>query len=328
MRIALFLLLGCWIGSASGCGRITATAEARHGKIITSTNENGIWEVRAKTQPLPGRIAQIAPAVLHPVEKVYVVPGERVKKDDKLVEIDADEPKADVRAREATLKEMQASLERLKREPRQSEQNEARANLESARITRATAENLFQRLRPLWKSGAVAEQRYHEAVANRKRSVADEHAADARLDRLRKRPFEWELNEWKARINTARANLDAAKAELEHYTVMAPISGVVSWLDVHLGTVSRPGTSLWGEILDLRQIDVRCELTPQQADRLVKGQSAEVVVGKSTFPAKVAMIGIAADQHTGRIPVLVRVKSANERIRCYVPVTVRFGGIE
>jgi multidrug resistance efflux pump len=313
-------------GSASGCGRVVATAEARQARIITSTNENVSWEVRGKTQPLPGSIAQIAPTVLHPVEKIYVVPGQRVKEGEKLVEIDADEPKADLRAREATLKEMQASLERLKREPRQSEQDEARATLESNRVARETAENIYRRLRPVWKSGAMAEQRYYEASANRKRTLADERAANARLDRLLKRPYEWELNEIRARINTARANVDAAKAELEHYTLIAPISGVVSWLDVHLGTVSRPGTSLWGEILDLRRIDARCELTPQQADSLVKGQRAEVVVGKSTFPAKVVRIGIAADQRTGRIPVVVRVHKANERIRCYVPVTVRFGG--
>ena len=31
--------------------------------------------------------------------------------------------------------------------------------------------------------------------------------------------------------------------------------------------VSRPGTTVWGEILDLSEIDVRCELTAEQADQ-------------------------------------------------------------
>src|SRR5215471_16854435 len=163
MRLLLLVMLAPLIFSASGCGRAASTAEARQAKIITSTNGESAWEVRGKTQPVPGGLAQIAPTVLHPVEVVYVEPGQRVKKGDKLVEIDADEPKADVRAREATLKEMEASLERLKREPRVSEQNEARANLDSARIARQTAEGIFKRIQPLWHSGAVAEQRYHES---------------------------------------------------------------------------------------------------------------------------------------------------------------------
>src|SRR5262245_54786402 len=72
----------------------------------------------------------------------------------------------------------------------------------------------------------------------------------------------------------AKAALESAQAELEHYTVTAYIDGVVAWLDVHPGMVSRPGTSVWGEILDLSELDVRCELKPEEADRLEVGQAA------------------------------------------------------
>ena len=34
------------------------------------------------------------------------------------------------------------------------------------------------------------------------------------------------------------------------------------------GMVSRPGTSTWGEILDLSEIEVRCELTLDQVERV------------------------------------------------------------
>jgi RND family efflux transporter MFP subunit len=124
----------------------------------------------------------------------------------------------------------------------------------------------------------------------------------------------------------AKAALESALAELEHYTVMAPIDGVVSWLDVHLGTVSRPGTSLWGEILDLREIDVRCELPVVQADRLAPGQAAEIVLtGKKVWGhGKVIFVGISADKVSGLVPVLVRVPNPGCRLRTEVPVRVRF----
>src|SRR5262249_1029144 len=56
-----------------------------------------------RTQCVPGRRGIIAPVVLHPVIEVLVGLGDRVKKGQPLVKLDADEPEADVRARKAAL---------------------------------------------------------------------------------------------------------------------------------------------------------------------------------------------------------------------------------
>jgi RND family efflux transporter MFP subunit len=229
-------------------------------------------EVPGHTQCVPGRSATIAPVVLHPVEEVKVAPGDRVKKGQILVRIDDDEPKADLRNKEALL--------------------------DSVRVT-ANANRLYaQRLEAI--HVAVAEQRLYDARAVATKAEHDEKAAQAAVD--------------------------SAKAELEHYTVTAPIDGVVSWLKVNVGTVSRPGTSVWGEILDLSEIDVRCDLTPEQADRVTVGQPAEVRANghSERWAGKVVSVGIAADAATGTVPVVVRVADAKERLRCRVPVTVRF----
>src|SRR5262249_13458527 len=63
----------------------------------------GIFTVMGRTRCIAGNKAIIAPTVLHPVEEIHVALGDRVKKGDKLVQLDADEPKADVRAKEANL---------------------------------------------------------------------------------------------------------------------------------------------------------------------------------------------------------------------------------
>ena len=124
----------------------------------------------------------------------------------------------------------------------------------------------------------------------------------------------------------AKAILDSAKAELEHYQVTAEIDGVVSWLEVHPGMVSRPGTSVWGEILDLRELDVRCELTLERVERIVPGQTVEVKrkTEKAVFVVgRVVYVGIVADTR-GMVPVLVRVPNVSEQLRCGEPVKVQF----
>jgi RND family efflux transporter MFP subunit len=233
------------------------------------------WEVPGRTQCLLTRKGAIAPVPLHPVTAVLVEPGSRVKKGQPLVQLDDDEPQADVRAK--------------------------RAALESAQVILAEARRYLGRLTKAYSKGAIPEQRYHEAVLAARKAERDERVA--------------------------RAALDSARAELEHYQVTAQIDGVVSWLEVHPGMVSRPGTTVWGEILDLRELDVRCELTLAQAQRVVVGQAAQVIQrGKNDVfgTGRVVYVGVMADKRKETVPVLVRVPNPGERLRSGEPVKVRF----
>jgi RND family efflux transporter MFP subunit len=232
----------------------------------------GPLEVTGLTQCAAGRRGIIAPVPLHPVIDVKVVPGERVRKGQLLVVLDDDEPRADVRLKEAL------------RDSAQHAANEARRFL-------AKAESVTE---------ILPEQRLFDARLALRKAEADERAAQAALD--------------------------SAKAELEHYRVAAVLEGVVSSLDVYPGVVARPGTTVWGEIVDLRELDVRCELTPADADHVAVGQKVEIraVGGSDVVTGSITFIGPVADTKTGHIPVLVHFANSHERLRCGVPVSVRF----
>src|SRR5262249_30089738 len=118
-----------------------------------------------------------------------------------------------------------------------------------------------------------------------------------------------------------------AEEDLEHFTVTAGVDGVVASLSVTPGTVSEVGTSVWGEIIDPSVVDVRCDLTPPQADRVREGQPAEVFLegqAGTAWKARVEVIGVAADRATGLVPVLLRLENSDRPPRCYVEVKVRF----
>jgi RND family efflux transporter MFP subunit len=125
----------------------------------------------------------------------------------------------------------------------------------------------------------------------------------------------------------AEAELLLVQAELKLYTVTASIDGEVAWLDVSPGTVTWPGALIWGEIVDLRELDIRCELSPDRAEQVAVGQSAEVWLdGKveATGTGKVVLVGKVADRNSGLVPVVVRVANPHERLRAEVAVKVRF----
>lgn len=172
------------------------------------------------------------------------------------------------------------------------------AALENARIALKESRRHLGAVAKLYEKGAFSEEGNHGAQVAILREEMNERAAAAA----------WE----------------SAQAELEHYTVTAVIDGVVSWLDVSPGMVSRPGTTVWGEILDLSEIDVRCELAAEQADQVSVGQAAEVRRQGCDAVGRVVFVGITLDKETGLVPVVVRLPNRKGRLRCGVPVQVRF----
>jgi membrane fusion protein (multidrug efflux system) len=327
MRTGGWLALATLVTAASGCQRAASQAGSPPAVVPAA---RAAAEVVGKTQPARGRSSTIAPVVLHAAVEVLVAPGDRVKKYQPLVKLDDDEAQADVRAKKAALAELQASLAKLKAQPRAEERAEARAGLESARVSATEARRVLARLEALWQAGALSLARYHEASAAALKAAADERASKARLERLLRQPVELEVAEVQARVAAAQAVLEVAQAELSHYTVTAATDGVVSWLKVNPGTVSRPGTAVWGEIVDLREVEVHCALPPRQAERVAVGQAAEVSLNcdaAARWPGRVAFVGVAADQRSGKVPVVIRVANPQERLRYNVEVTVRFGDV-
>jgi HlyD family secretion protein len=273
MKVTHYLAIGIFVVLLTRCEPLPSS-EPQAAKDQPPP-ANGPFEAAGRTQCSTGRKALIAPTPLHPVVEVLVKPGDRVKKEQVLVKIDDDEPKADLAAKTATW--------------------------ESAKVSLTEARRYLKAVEPLYKSGALPEQRYHEAVLAVLKGQADEKQAEHVVA--------------------------GSKAELEHYEVTAAIDGVVNRLDVYPGTVARPGTTVWGEILDLSEIDVRCDVTPDQADRVAVGQKAEVRYnGKQKIAGmgKVVQIGLAADLTSGLVPVVVRLENSEGKMRSGVLARVRF----
>jgi membrane fusion protein (multidrug efflux system) len=173
------------------------------------------------------------------------------------------------------------------------------AALESARIALKESHRYLGAIENTYRIGSLPEQRYHEARVAALKAEMDERAAEAA----------WE----------------SARAELEHYVVTAAINGLVSRLEVNPGTVARPGTTVWGEILDLSEIDVRCALPAERADRVSPGQPADVRLGDDqVVSGRVVFVGITVAEGSALVPVVVRVPNRQGRLRCGMPVQVRF----
>jgi small multidrug resistance family-3 protein len=303
-------------------------AEAENPPELASKTELvASFDVVGKTLPAPGRAGTIQAVPDHPVKEVLVALGDHVKVGQPILRLGTED--AELHAKKTALAELQSEWARRQAHPPEQEQSIARTALEEAGTATGEARKTLEGLESLWKKGEVSEPRYRKARSVLALCEAEEKVAAARMERLLKQPVDLEIAELQARINAAKTAVSAAERESENRTVTAPISGTVTRLDVIPGAVAKAGAPAWGEVLDLSELDVRCELTAQQAQPVAVGSGVEVKqLGSpaAVWKGRIVFVGVAADRQTGLVPVLVRLKnSGDDRLRCYVEVNVRFG---
>ncbi len=195
------------------------------------------------------------------ITQVAVAEGDTVTEGDLLLEIDAIEYASAVRSFEAAVQTARADV-RL-----------AEANLAKARTDLERAESLHD-------TGLSSDEQLQAAVTARDVQAASLEAA-------------------RARLRQSEANLAKARHDLSKVTITAPMTGVVTRLNVEegenavMGTLNVAGTVLL-EIADLSTMEAEVDVDETEVVRVALGQAVEVSVDAfpdTTFAGVVTEIG-------------------------------------
>ena len=214
---------------------------------------------------------KMSPEVSGEIIEVNVVDGQQVSEGDVLVKINPDlYESAITRARAAV--------------------NSAKAGLAQSSVALDEAKKLWARNKVLFEKGAISQQEYD--AAQRAISVAELQEESA-----------------KYQLQSAEANLDEAYKNLKRTTIIAPIDGTVTQLDVELGervvgTATMTGTEML-RIADLNTMEVLVEVNENDIVKITKGDTAIIEVdaflGKS-FRGVVSEIANSAKLAMGASP--------------------------
>jgi RND family efflux transporter MFP subunit len=117
-----------------------------------------------------------------------------------------------------------------------------------------------------------------------------------------------------------RADLKALDAQLEFYTLRAPIAGTLGLLQAVPGQTLAPGATV-AEVVDLDEIDAFCFAPPHAARRLAVGQPARLA-GQEKATGKVVFISVQAQAETGNVAVKVRFPNKDLALRANTVVRV------
>jgi multidrug efflux pump subunit AcrA (membrane-fusion protein) len=266
---------------------------------------------------IPERSTVISPQIGGWIEKVSVVEGAKVGQGDEVVVLDSRLVQADVAKAEASVAEKEATLARLKRgylpqEIEAARQEVRKCDEEADAIAREVAA-----LEPLWKSKEVPDLQYRKVEASQRAAEAAQAAAQARLDLLLAGTPREEIAEVEARLAMARAELTAARLNLDLCRITSPIAGTVTQLFARQGAFADRSVPLLN-VDDLSVLFMQVRIPSIHMAEVAAG--ARVEVRLATYPGQdfsgvVARISGQADPATGDVDAFIEIPNDKGLLR-------------
>jgi len=239
--------------------------------------------VSASGKIQPKRLVNISADTMGRVTNLAVEEGDRVKKDQFLLQIDPRNLRSAVTRTEASLAAATSQMEQL------------RESLESARVALKQAEDNYRRQEDLWKRGLTTRETFERAENDLKMRQSDLKSQ------------EQNVKTQQLRMEQEKATLDNARVDLSKVRIESPIDGIVTRRNIEegetvvIGTMNNAGTVLL-TVADMSIIEAQVNVDETDLPSIELGQKSKVTVdampGK-TFWGKVTEIGNSPIQTTG-----------------------------
>ena len=276
--------------------------------------------VSASGKIFPETEIKISSDVSGEVVELYVKEGDSVTIGQVLAKIKPDEYQSAVEQGEASV-----STARAQREISSSNVQGSNAQIEQLKADRQraaaqldVAKRAFQRSEKLFKEGVIAESEYETSLGNLKAAesalaVAEAalKAADSNLASARENVRVSDYG-----INSASARLKELRTSLQKTIITAPVSGIVSKLNIEkgervLGMVQMTGTEMM-RIANLSSMEVQVDVSENDILKVSLGDPADIEVDAylgRIFKGKVTEIansasnvgGVAASLNTDQV---------------------------
>ena len=256
---------------------VTVNTEA-----VKKQNLEALVSASGKIQPT--RSVNISADTMGRVTNLAVNEGDRVKRDQFLLQIDPRNLKTAVQRTEASLAAARSQMEQL------------RLLLDSARVAVKQAEENLKRQQELWKGGLTT------------REMLERTEHDLKIKQADLRSQEQQVKTQELRMQQESATAESARFDLSKVRIESPIDGIVTRRNIEegetvvVGTMNNAGTVLL-TIADMSVIQAEVEVDETDIPTIQIGQRSKVTIdalpGK-TFTGKVTEIGNSPIQAAGQ----------------------------
>ncbi len=233
MKRALVVFIVALAIAAGAALYLRQKYQAEHDETITIYGNVDIRQVPLSFR-VPGRIASMGPE-----EGASVTAGQIIAM------LDAAPYKADMAAAEGNLAEAKARLEALINGLRPQEIEQARAQLTESKAALASAQKEYERNKPLLAQQVIANQEFDNIRSLRDEAAARVDAAQQALSMAIEGSRNEDIKAGQAAVQTAAAQLEAARLNLRDATLAAPADGIIFTKIMEPGAVVAAGQSVY-----------------------------------------------------------------------------------
>jgi len=277
--------------------------EAVHGDLVQTVVASG----RIIT---PQRVS-IGAVITERVVRIPVQEGQRVRRNDVLIELDDRDERAALEQARAALAQAEAKL----RQMREVALPAAEQALLQAQANALQARQAYERNQSLQAKGFVGQSALDDAKRNL--DVAESQLRAARLQVATNSPAGSDYKLALTQLEQARANERAAHARLEQTVIAAPVDGILIGRNVEAGDVVQPGKELM-VLAPAGETQIVVQIDEKNLGQLRLGQKALASADaypRERFEAELFYINPGIDALRGSVEVKLRVPRAPDYLR-------------
>lgn len=267
--------------------------------------------------PVPERTAVLSAQTGGWVQKVMVVEGQAVHKNDVLVTLDTRSAQSGLLTSQAYVAEKEAALRRLKQGPLPEEIDAARKTRDGLQATVESLTTELKALKGLLDRKEISVVQYNTKEKQLQSQQANLAASDANLRLLQRGTRPELIAEADAQLQAARADLERARLAVEWCTLKSPIDGLVVQLNARQGQYFDPATPM-ATVMDLSQIFAQVRIPSRELAGVGIGAPADVrVTGypNDPFHGKIVRANAEADKLSGDVTMFVQLDNPDHRLK-------------
>lgn len=248
--------------------------------------------VTASGQITPQTYADISPNNVGQITNLYVKEGDHVKAGELLAKLWNVQQAAQVSGMEAGLKTTEANLAAQQAALGTSKANVARDTAQLAQVTQD-----WRRTQALYEDKLLARSDFDAKQAAYKTAQAQLQVSEAQLKQTQA-----QVTSLAAQIHQSQANLRAAQDALSRTEFVSPLTGIVTYLPVHVGDTvvmgiqNSPGSVIM-RVADMSVVTAEVMVDESDIANVKAGQAANITIdafGDQKFAAHVTEVGDTA----------------------------------
>ena len=257
----------------------------------------------------------VTPKISAPVKKFLVNRGDHVRQGQLVAELENRDLAAAVADAKGAVEQAEATLRNVSNASVPDELSKAQADVTAARQSMDAAQKLVESRQQLLQQGAIARRLVDEAGVAYAQAKSQFDTAQTHLTSVQAVGRVEDVKIVAAQVDSAKAKLAAAQAQLSYAEIYSPLSGVVAERPVFEGELAVPGMPLL-TILDISSVIARVNVPQAEAGYVKVGQAARIVsVDGIEAAGKVTTVSPAVDPQGTTLEVWVQAANPGEKLR-------------